>query len=124
MSLGLKILSFMNKLIIKKEAHMNTLERVQKEMELKEKQKQLSVLLEIEKSYAKLDFTYHITLFASGICLILYFGYLSWVTGIGWFFFSRFISLLITRLDVIQNESNVIKELEIKSNSKFKPWFN
>lgn len=103
---------------------MHTLERIQKERELRERQKHLSIMLEIEKSYAKLDFTYHVTLFASGICLLMYFGYLSWLSGIGWFFFSRFIALVITRIDVIKNEANVIKELELKTTSQFKPWVN
>ena len=82
------------------------------------------ILDEIVKAYQKLELEYHFSLFIGGFCLIWYFDYVNWLTGIGWLFLSKFISLIITRIDVINYTSSLLKLHKEETSSSFKPWMN
>lgn len=58
-----------------------------------------------EESYAALSNGYWFTLLVSGLLFMWAFGYLDWRTGIGWFFLSNLISVLLIRFELACNSS-------------------
>ena len=58
-----------------------------------------------EESYASLSNGYWFTLLMSGLLFMWAFGYLGWRTGIGWFFLSNLISVLLVRFELACNSS-------------------
>ena len=74
-----------------------------------------------EELYAKLDFSYHMLLFISSLFFLHALHYLNWWSGIGWFFFSRFVSILLVRWDISRN-ANLILWYEKKNN--ISDWLN
>ena len=71
------------------------------------------------QAYDMLDFGYHVTLLISGLCLLGLTHYLNWISGIGWVFLSRLISILMIRLDMTINGSKIVELQKLKSNRLF-----
>ena len=76
------------------------------------KNKTLSMIIQMERHFANLEFEYHICLFVSGICLFIIFGKLGWAAGIGWLFFSKLIARVIARAESMAVESYVLKSVD------------
>ena len=69
-----------------------------------------------EESYASLSNGYWFTLLVSGLLFMWSFRYLDWCTGIGWFFLSNFMSVLLVRLEMAFNSSVLIKHEKQRGN--------
>ena len=76
------------------------------------------VLSELEKYYSYLDGTYWWTLAISGLLFLAAGGHLGWCIGIGWLFFSRFISLLLVRWEIAKNAEAILQS-EKRNNNYF-----
>ena len=75
------------------------------------KNKTLSMIIQMERHFAYLEFEYYVCLFLSGICLFIILGKLGWASGIGWLFFSKLIAKVITRAESMAIESYYLKSI-------------
>src|SRR3989338_3706107 len=56
------------------------------------------------RAYLQLEAFYFQMILVFGLLFLGHLGALSWCSGIGWFFFSMFISVFITRADYSRNQ--------------------
>ena len=71
------------------------------------RRKEPSIYTYHPESYQMLSNGYWITLFISGILFMWAFHWLGLRTGIGWFFLSNFLSVILVRIEMIFN-ANII----------------
>lgn len=99
---------------------MNTNEKIKFENRRKHEP---SIYTDDPESYEMLCGGYWITLLISGICFMWAFGQLNWLTGIGWFFLSNLISVILVRFEMIF-KSNFILWIGNKKRNLFEYWGN
>ena len=68
----------------------------------------LQNICELERYFARLELQYHFCLFVSGLCLLWVTEHLGWIAGIGWFFFSKVVAMILVKLESMKIESDVM----------------
>ncbi|GEM_PF-4144195 len=69
-------------------------------------------LEELIKSYKLLEGDYQVTLLFGGLLVLFHIHNLGWASGIAWLFLSRFIAVLLVRIDFNQCLSTIMKEVQ------------
>lgn len=74
---------------------------------------------------SQLDYSYFWSLVFSGILFLAALGQLGWCSGIGWVFFSRFLSIFLVRWDISKNGgNNTMLWIEKNNNDQFINYLN
>jgi Ca2+/Na+ antiporter len=81
------------------------------------------IYTENPRAYLQLEAFYFQMLFVSGLLFLGHLGALSWWSGIGWFFFSIFMSVFITRSDYKKNQKED-PMYEFKNSMFTNAWMN
>lgn len=88
------------------------------------KNDRMSIVTQMEIYFRALELKYHIYLFISGVCLLLFLGKFDWISGIGWYCFSKFIAMLITKIESWLVETDVMKMMDKPSGIYFSNHLN